>query len=136
MERLEGTEKKHLRSSCWFFFLVYNNMRINSIISLIEIKSMIHHRTDIFPIVLFTHSGPDYLKKSRQKKTKKNSWNQINQKKFLREIAFLTVLNFFPTSKIDFLSIFEMAKMEFGAKKIREIYLFGFTSFFFGLDFF
>ena len=56
-------------------------------------------------------------------------------KKIFREIAFLAVLNFFPVQKIDFWPFLKMQKMEFGQKKIREIELFDFTSFF-GLDFF
>ena len=71
------------------------------------------------------HSGPENLKKSRQK----NSWNTISQKNF-REIAFLAVLNFFPCSKIYFWPFLKWQKMKFGQKKIREIELFDFTSFF------
>ena len=55
-------------------------------------------------------------------------------KNFFCEIAFLAVLNFFPSSKIDFWQFFKLGKMEFGQKKFREIDLFDFTSFF-GLDF-
>ena len=47
-----------------------------------------------FTHVSKVHSRPENLKKSR----KKNSWNQINQKK-IREIAFLAV---FPVQKLIF----------------------------------
>ena len=57
------------------------------------------------------------------------------KKKKIREIAFLAVLNFFPSSKIDFWSFLKLQKMEFGQKFFREIDLFDFTSSF-GLDFF
>ena len=77
------------------------------------------------------HSGPENLKKSSQK----NSWNQINQNLFFREIAFLAVLNFFPSSKIDFWPCLKLQKMEFGEKIFCEIDLSDFMSFF-GLDFF
>ena len=71
---------------------------------------------------------------------------QANKSKiFFREIAFLAVLNFFLVQKLVFghflnckkwnLVIFEIAKMEFGQKKFREIDLFDFTILF-GLDFF
>ena len=55
-------------------------------------------------------------------------------KNFFREIAFLAVLKIFPSSKIDFLAIFEIAKSGCWLRKIREIDLFDFPSFF-GLDF-
>ena len=57
-----------------------------------------------------------------------------NQYIFFREIPFLAVLNFFLLPKLIF-AIFEIAKNEFGQKKIHEIDLFDFTNFF-GLDFF
>ena len=47
-----------------------------------------------FRFFLIAHGGPENFKTSRQKKTS----NQI----FFREIAFLAVLNFFPSSKIVF----------------------------------
>ena len=72
------------------------------------------------------HSGPENFKKSSQK----NSWNQINPI-FFREIAFLPVLNFFPIQKLIFGHFWNCKK----EKKICEIDLFDFTSFF-GLDFF
>ena len=62
----------------------------------------------------YFHSGPENLKKSRQK---------------TREIAFLAVLIFFPSSKIDFWPFLKLQKMEFSTKKFREIDLFDFTSF-------
>ena len=48
------------------------------------------------------HSGPENLKKFRQK----NSWKQINQ----------TVLNFFPVQKLVFDYLWNCQKMEFGQK--------------------
>ena len=57
------------------------------------------------------HSGPENLKKSRQK----NSWNQINQKIFSWNCIFGSI-KFFPTSKIDFLVIFKIEKNGFWAK--------------------
>ena len=38
-------------------------------------------------------------------------------KKKNREIAFLAVFNFFPSSKIDFWPFLKLQKMEFGQKK-------------------
>ena len=46
----------------------------------------------------------------------KNSWNQTNQKKFFREIAFLAVLNFFPVQKLIFGQFWNCKKMEFHEK--------------------
>ena len=60
---------------------------------------------------------------------------EFRQKNFFREIAFLAVLNFFPSSKIDFWPFLKLQKMEFDQQNFCEIYLFDFTSFF-GLDFF
>ena len=64
------------------------------------------------------HSGPEILKKSRQK----NSWIQINQKIFSSNCIFGS----FPSSKIDFWPILKLQKMEFGQKKLflKLIYLF------------
>ena len=53
------------------------------------------------------------------------SINQI----FLCQIAFLAVLNFSPSSKIDFWPFLKLQKMEFGKKKFREINLFDLMSF-------
>ena len=55
---------------------------------------------------------------------------------FFREIAFLAVLNFFPSSKIDFWPFLKLQKMEF-VQNIFSCYwlVFNFTSFF-GLYFF
>ena len=53
------------------------------------------------------HSGPENLKKSRQK----NSWNQINPKKFPRNCIFGS-FKLFPSSKIDFWSFLELQKMK------------------------
>ena len=46
-------------------------------------------------------------------------------KKFFHEIAFLAVLNFFPSSKIDFWPFLKLQKMDFGQKHffIKLIYL-------------
>ena len=68
------------------------------------------------------HSVPDNLKKVQAKKTReiKNTFCII---------AFLAVLNFFTSSKIDFWSFLKLQKMEFGQKFIREIDLFDFTNF-------
>ena len=73
-----------------------------------------NHNLLIVRAQVTVHSGPENLKKSRQK----NSWNEIYQKNF-REIAFLAVLNFSQFKK-RFLTIFEIAKNGFGQKKIRE----------------
>ena len=48
-------------------------------------------------------------------------------KNFFREIAFF---GSFPSSKVDFWPFLNLQKMEYGEKKIREIDLFDFTSFF------
>ena len=56
-------------------------------------------------------------------------------KNFFREIAFLVVLNFFPSSRIDILPIWNSKKWNLVKKNFREIDFFYFTSFF-GLDFF
>ena len=56
-------------------------------------------------------------------------------KKFHCGIAFLAVLNFVPSSKIDFWPFLKLQKNGFWSKNFfREIDLFDFTSFF-GLDF-
>ena len=66
------------------------------------------------------HSGPENLKKSRQK---------------FREICISGSSKLFSSSKIDFWSFLKLQKMKFVQKFFREIDLFDFTSFF-GLDFF
>ena len=71
--------------------------------------------------LLHVHSGPEKLKKSKQK----NSWNQINS-----EIAFLAVLNFFLVPKMIFGHFWKCKKCMLVKKIIREIDLFDFTSFF------
>ena len=62
------------------------------------------------------HSGPENLKKSRQKNSwnKKNPWNCI-----------FGSFKLFPSSKIDFWPFLKSQKMEFGQKKIfvKLIYL-------------
>ena len=79
-----------------------------------------------------------WARKLKKKSWQKNSWNQIlvNQKKFFREIAFLAVLNFFPSSKIDFLPFLKLQKVEFGQNKISWYWFIWFHEVFFGLDFF
>ena len=59
---------------------------------------------------MFT-AGPENFKKSRQKKLVKSNTSII-----FREIAFLAVLNLFPSSKIDFWPFLKLQKMEFGQK--------------------
>ena len=69
------------------------------------------------------HSGPEKLKKSRQKKLVKS-----NKSIFFREIAFLAIFKLFLSSKIDFWPFLKLQKMEFGQKFFfREIELFDFT---------
>ena len=84
--------------------------------------------------VLFTkhtsHSGPENLKKSRQK----NSWNQINRTFFPWNCIFGS-FKLFPSSKIDFWPFLKLQKWNLAKKKIRENDVFDFTSFF-ALDFF
>ena len=56
------------------------------------------------------HSGPENLKKSRQK----NSWNQ----KIISWNCIFGSFKLFPSSKIDFWPFLKLQKMEFGQKKI------------------
>ena len=65
-------------------------------------------------------SGPENLKKSRKKLVKSNK-----SIFFLREIAFLAVLNFFPFQKLIFGHLLKLQKMEFVQKKkfVKLIYL-------------
>ena len=63
----------------------------------------------IYLIAYKAHSGPEILKESRQKKTKKLVKSNIVKKIFFQEIAFLVVLNFFPVQKL----IFEIANSDF-----------------------
>ena len=58
-----------------------------------------------------------------------------NKSNFFREIACLSVLNFFPLKKLIFWPFLKLQKMEFGHKIFREIDLFDFMTFI-GLDFF
>ena len=44
-----------------------------------------------------------------------------NKSIFFCEIAFLTALNFFPTSEIDFWPFLKLQKMKFGQKLFHEI---------------
>ena len=53
-----------------------------------------------------------------------------------REIAFLAVLKFFSSSKIDFWPFLKLQRMDFGQTKICENDLFDFTSFFLAWTFF
>ena len=72
------------------------------------------------------HSGPENLKKSRQK----NTWHQINifheiyfsifpwkLSNFFREIAYLTVLKFFPVQKLNFGHFWNCKKWNLVKKK-------------------
>ena len=70
------------------------------------------------------HSGPENLKKSRQK----NSWNQINH--FFSWNCISGSFKLFPSSKNWFLAIFEITKNRIWSKNFCEIDLFDFTSFF------
>jgi len=47
------------------------------------------------------------------------------------KLHFWQILNFFPSSKIDFWSFLKWQKMKFGQKFFREIDQLDFTSFFF-----
>ena len=60
-------------------------------------------------------NGPNQLA-SKFKKVQVKKTREI--KYFFREIAILAVLNFFPSSKIDFWPILKWQKMEFGQNKI------------------
>ena len=66
------------------------------------------------------HSGPENLKKSRQKKLMKS-----NKLFFFHEIAFLAVLNFLPNSKIAFWPFLKWQKIKFGQKNffVKLIYM-------------
>ena len=57
------------------------------------------------------HSGPENLKKSRQKKLVKS-----NISIFFVKLPFLAVLNFSPVQKNDFWPFLKCKKMEFGQK--------------------
>ena len=72
------------------------------------------------------HSGPENLKKSRQK----NSWNQINQ-----FFSWNCIFGSFPSSKIDFWPFLKLEKMKFGQKNYSWKWFIRFHEFF-GLDFF
>ena len=78
-----------------------------------------------FEFVLWHHSGPENLKKSRQK----NLWNQINQI-FFTWNCILGSFKLFPSSKIDFWPFLKLQKMKFGQKNFLEIDVFDFTIFF------
>ena len=58
-------------------------------------------------------SGPENFQKVQAKKVVKSN----KSKTFLREIAFLAVLNFFPLQKL-ILAIFEIAKNGIWSKKV------------------
>ena len=71
---------------------------------------------------LIIHSGPENLKKSRQK----NSWNQINKKNFFFSWNCISgSFKLFPSSKIEFWPFLKLQKMEVGQKKFsaKLIYL-------------
>ena len=79
--------------------------------------------------------GPNKAQRARKfKKVLVEKLVKSNKSKFFGEIAFLAVLNFFPIQKLIFWPFFKLQKMEL-RKKIRQIDLFVFTSFF-GRDFF
>ena len=80
-------------------------------------KTKSNHARKLFPKLFLAHRGPKNLKKFRQK----NSWNQINQKKIFREIAFLTVLNFFLVQQL-ILAIFEIWFHEFFWPRLFQIF--------------
>ena len=62
------------------------------------------------------HSGPENLKKSRQK----NSWHQINQFFFSWNCIFGNFI-LFPCSEIDFWPLLKLQKMEFVLKSKSKI---------------
>ena len=84
------------------------------------------------------HSGPENLKKSRQK----NSWNQINQfherihifswnsNNFFSWNCTFGSFNLFPSSKIDFWPFLQLQTMEFGQKFISWNWFILFHGFF------
>ena len=72
------------------------------------------HTNYVLKMELHWHSRPDNLKKAQAKKPVKS-----NKSKFVfREIAFLVVFKFFPSSKIGFWPYLKLQKMEFDQKKL------------------
>ena len=59
-----------------------------------------------FQTICVRHCGPEILKKVQANKLVKSNKSFF----FLRENAFLAVLNFFPVQKLFFFAIFEIAK--------------------------
>ena len=105
---------------------------------IISIHFVKNNELQKFPILFWRKNllfeftaGQKIKKKSRSK----NSWSQINQKIFYVKLHFWQ-FETFSQSKNWFWPFLKLQKMEFGPKKIREIDLFDFKSFFFGLDFF
>ena len=80
-------------------------------------------------IGVWIHSGPENFKKSRQKKILKS-----NKSIFFRKIAFLAILNFFSSSKIDFWPFLKLQINGIWPKQICEIDLIDFMIVF-SLDF-
>ena len=69
---------------------------------------------------------PQRARKFKKVQAKKNSWNQINQKNFFREIAFLAILNLFCSSKIDFCPFLKFCRMENG--EVSQVGVLGSTT--------
>ena len=53
-----------------------------------------------YNVYMYCFDNAQWVRKIKKVQAKKNSWNQINQKVFFREIAFLAVLNFFQLQKL------------------------------------
>ena len=73
----------------------------------------VHRFFKLVNMFLIIYSRPENLIKSRQK----NSWKQINQIFFSREIALLAVLNFFPVQKLSFGHFWNCKKWNLVKKK-------------------
>ena len=76
------------------------------------------------------YSEPENLKKVQEK----NSKNQINKNNFFREIAFLTVLNFFLVQKLIFGHFWNCKKWNLAKKFFSWNWIIWFHKFCFGLD--
>ena len=66
------------------------------------------------------HTQLSTLAKNLKKVLVKKLVKTNKSKLFFREIAFLVVLNFFSSSKIDFWPYLNLQKMDFGQKLFRE----------------
>ena len=82
--------------------------------SLVQLSYLLYYKIFFY---FWLHSGPEKLKKSRQK----NLWNCI-----------FSSFKLFPSSKIDFWPFLKLQKIEFWQKKIIKLIFMNF----FGLDFF